>query len=64
MHLSDDTFKQIFPFETPRNNQREIIEKIITAFENGKKYVVLNAPTGIGKSVIGYSVARLEVDIY
>ena len=58
MHLTDKTFKQIFPFESPRNNQREIIERIITAFENGKKYVILNAPTGIGKSAIGYSVAR------
>ena len=37
---------------------REFIEKIINAYENGKKYVILEAPCGIGKSVIGYSIAR------
>lgn len=58
MKLTDEQFKKIFPFETPRNGQREIIERIISAFENGKKYVILNAPTGIGKSAIGYTVAR------
>ena len=58
MHLSDEKFKGIFPFEAPRNGQREIIERIISAFESGKRYVILNAPTGIGKSAIGYSVAR------
>lgn len=58
MQLSDSEFKNIFPFESPRNNQRDIIERIISAFKNGKRYVILNAPTGIGKSAIGYSVAR------
>ena len=48
MKLTDDEFRRIFPFDQPRNNQREIIEKILTAYENGKKYVILNAPTGIG----------------
>ena len=56
--MKDEEFKRIFPFDKPRHNQREIIEKIISAYENGKKYVVLNAPTGIGKSAIGYAVAR------
>jgi len=50
--LSDEEFKRIFPFGSPRNGQRELVEKIISAFESGKKYVILNAPTGIGKSAI------------
>lgn len=58
MQLSDEKFREIFPFPQPRANQREIIEKILTAYENGKRYVILNAPTGIGKSAIGYSVSR------
>lgn len=62
--LSDEKFKQIFPLSTPRNGQREIIEKIISAYESGKKYVILDAPTGIGKSVIGYSIARYFGEAY
>ena len=56
--FTEEEFKKIFPFDAPRNNQRELIEQIIDAYNNGKKYVILNAPTGIGKSVIGYSVAK------
>ena len=58
MKLTDIKFKEIFPFEEPRKNQREIIERIINAYLNGKKYVILSAPTGTGKSIIGYSVAK------
>lgn len=56
--LTDEKFNDIFPLKSPRDGQREIIEKIINAYENGKKYVILEAPCGIGKSVIGYSIAR------
>ena len=56
--LSDDKFNEIFPLKNPRDGQREIIEQIIDAYESGKKYVILDAPCGIGKSVIGYSIAR------
>lgn len=59
MQLSDSEFKEIFPFDIPRKNQREIINKILTAFyDNKKKYVVFCGPTGTGKSVIGYSIAK------
>jgi len=38
----------------PFNNQIKIINEIITDFiDNKKRYVVLNAPTGVGKSFIG-----------
>ena len=64
MKLNDDKFKEIFPFDVPRNGQREIIEKIINAYNSGKKYVILNAPTGTGKSIIGYSIARYFKSAY
>jgi Rad3-related DNA helicase len=57
MILTDELFKKIFPFDTPRKNQREIIEFVIKSFESGKKHVILNCPTGTGKSAIAYSVA-------
>lgn len=44
---------------SPRDNQVDIVNDILIAFIQGKKkFVVLNAPTGIGKSVIGAVVAR------
>lgn len=47
-----------FPFDDYRPHQKETIFKIIEAFERGKKYVVLESPTGIGKSVIAYTVGK------
>ena len=35
-----------------RKNQKEIIDKIVNSFKDGKKLVVLNAPTGAGKTII------------
>jgi len=56
--LSDEEFKKIFPFDEPREGQREVIEQILGYYNSGKKCVVLNAPTGVGKSAIGYAIAR------
>ena len=58
MHLSDSDFKKFFPFDYPRYDQREVIDNILTAFENGKTHVILSAPTGSGKSVIAATVAN------
>lgn len=55
--LTDKEFNQIFPFDVPRKHQREIINNIIKAFEV-VDYVILQAPTGIGKSVIADSVSN------
>lgn len=60
--LNEDQLNELihanFPFDEYRENQKEVITKIIRAFEN-KKYVVLEAPTGTGKSPIGMTVARI-----
>jgi Rad3-related DNA helicase len=55
--MKDDEFDYHFPFDIPRRGQREVCKRIINAYNNGKKYVVLQAPTGSGKSVISYTVA-------
>lgn len=44
---------------TCRPVQREVIHNIIKAFTNGKTSVVLEAPTGVGKSYIAYTIARI-----
>ena len=51
-------WKSFFPYEKPRPGQEEAIEKIIDSFEAGKKYFVLEAGTGIGKSAIAATVAK------
>ena len=40
-----------------RPYQRETIEKIAGYFESGKKLVMLNAPTGFGKTACNWSIA-------
>ena len=47
-----------FPFERYRKNQREVIEEIRKAFKK-YKYVILEAPTGSGKSAIALTLAQL-----
>lgn len=40
-----------------RKGQKEAIEKIIMAYDNGSKTVILDAPVGSGKSIIGMAVS-------
>lgn len=52
--------EKYIPFENKkfRPHQREAIEKIIKAIEDETETVLLNAPVGSGKSLIGYCVAK------
>ena len=49
---------EYFPFEKFRPGQKECIEAILDAYNKGKRFVILEAPTGSGKSVIGMTVAK------
>jgi len=42
----------------PNEAQQIILPKIEKAFKNGKKFVILNAPTGVGKSMVGKTLAN------
>lgn len=53
-----------FPLDEFRPGQRECIEAILTAFNSGKRFVILEAPTGSGKSVIGMTVAKFFENAY
>lgn len=54
-----------FPFSQPRPEQEEAINFILQSFvEGGKRFVIADLGTGIGKSAIGITVARyLEANI-
>jgi len=46
-----------FPFTTQRNNQERVLNEICAAFNSGYKYIILEAPTGFGKSPVAIAVA-------
>lgn len=47
-----------FPLKQYRRYQREAIKGILEAFNSGIECVLLDAPTGAGKSAIGYTVSQ------
>lgn len=47
------------PIDAFRDGQEDIIDNIHERFQSGCKVVFLQAPTGVGKSIIGESVRRL-----
>ena len=55
---------EYFPMKQYRPGQRECIETILTHFNNGCKTIILEAPTGSGKSAIGYTIAQFFRDSY
>jgi ATP-dependent DNA helicase DinG len=46
-----------FPFLTQRENQKEVLNDICTAFDSDYRYVILEAPTGFGKSAVAIALA-------
>ena len=52
-------YKKYFPHEKVRQEQHTAIEFALDAFINkGKRYVIIEAGTGVGKSAVGLTVAR------
>jgi Rad3-related DNA helicase len=51
-------WEQFFPYPVIRDGQKEAIDSILDAFESGKKYFVLEAGVGIGKSAIAVTVSK------
>ena len=48
-----------FPFSSFNPGQREAIEAIVEAYLSGVKHIVVEAPTGVGKSAIAYTVHKV-----
>jgi ATP-dependent DNA helicase DinG len=51
-------YLKYFPFSKIRNEQKKAIEFAIDAFEKGKRTVILELGTGVGKSATGITIAR------
>ena len=58
--------EKYIPFETKkfRPYQKEVIESIINKIDDGVETILLNAPVGSGKSLIGYCVAKYLEEEY
>jgi len=46
-----------FPFASKRYNQESVLSQVCTAFNSGYKYIILEAPTGFGKSPVAIATA-------
>lgn len=52
------SLRDFFPFKTIRPSQERALQTIEDAVAAGKRYIVIEAPTGVGKSGIAEAVAR------
>ena len=57
MRLMQD-YSKFFPYDNIRDQQREAIEFCLNSLSSGKRFVVIEAGTGVGKSAIGLTIAR------
>ena len=53
-----------FPSRSLRPYQKETVERIVEAFNSGKKCVILTAPTGFGKSYVNTSFTSATRSFY
>ncbi len=53
-----------FPFTQFRKYQREMIEEIVEAFNSGYRWILLETPTGFGKSPVNVSFCRTMTSFY
>ena len=52
-------YQQHFPYPVPREEQNQAIEFALDAFNNKqKRFVIIEAGTGVGKSAIGLTIAK------
>jgi ATP-dependent DNA helicase DinG len=48
-----------FPFTSQRHNQEKVLSEICNAFNSGCKYIILEAPTGFGKSPVAIAMRNI-----
>jgi len=60
--MANHDWLEYFPYEHVRPGQEKAINAILEAFEEGKKFFILEAGTGIGKSAIAVTISRYIVN--
>ena len=56
--ININDWKKYFPYKEPRQQQTNVINKVLEDFKNGKKYAIVDCGTGVGKSAIGLTIAQ------
>ncbi len=56
--INESLWKNYFPFSAPREPQVRAINTTLESIINGKKYAIIEAGTGIGKSAICLTISR------
>ena len=62
IEIIEEDILKCFPFEKPRDIQMEAIHEILQRYNEGYEHVVLDGPTGAGKSAIAYTVAKYIIE--
>jgi len=58
--MNSKMIKTFFPYKTPRQEQLTAVEFALNAFlENDKKFCIIEAGTGVGKSAVGLTLGRI-----
>jgi superfamily II DNA or RNA helicase len=58
---SDSRLRQLlslFPYEHPRPIQSAALDAVARMFDSDKRFSILEAPTGAGKSALAFTAAR------
>jgi ATP-dependent DNA helicase DinG len=62
--MENESIHKYFPFEEYRENQFETINTIVDSLKDKDiNYFVLESPTGVGKSVVGYTASKILKDL-
>ncbi len=61
--MNDISWEKYFPYESPRDLQKKAINRIEEFLRSDKKYFILEAGTGVGKSAIGLTAAKINEEI-
>lgn len=64
MNLDKDHVVSLFPSKYFRKYQKEAIERIVDEFKTGVKCILLDAPTGFGKSPVNIAFCRTADDAF
>ena len=61
---SGKSYLKHFPHDEIREPQVTAIDAALSAYKSGKRFVIIEAGTGVGKSAIGLTIARELNDEY
>lgn len=56
--ININDWREYFPYKEPREQQSNVINKVLSEFKKDKKYAIIDCGTGVGKSAIGLTIAQ------